>query len=68
MARTSPIFNNFTGGERSPKTIGRTDTKAYFSSCYELTNMWVLTQGGIEKRPGFKYIATKLNSVEETPS
>jgi hypothetical protein len=58
MARTSPIFNNFTGGERSPKTIGRTDTKAYFSSCYELTNMWVVAQGGVEKRPGFKYIAT----------
>jgi hypothetical protein len=57
MARTSPIFNNFTGGERSPKTVGRTDTKAYFASCSEITNMWVAAQGGVEKRPGFKYIA-----------
>lgn len=53
---------SFVSGELSPRLFGRIDLEKYASGCSELTNFVVLPQGGIQNRPGFRYIAETKSS------
>lgn len=55
MSRMTPVISDFTRGELSPRMQGRTDAQAYYQGVSELKNMIVLPQGGVTKRPGFRY-------------
>ena len=46
----------FSKGELDPELAGRSDLAAYFSSAEELTNWWVISQGGVTRRPGTNYL------------
>lgn len=51
------VLNAFSGGELSPLWEGRSDTLPYYQGCRELTNIAILPQGPVVKRPGTYYIA-----------
>jgi len=57
MSKYNHIRNNFSSGEISPKSIGRSDIDEYKLACEELTNFTVKKSGGIFKRPGTVYFA-----------
>lgn len=57
MARYNHYFSNFTGGEISPQTLGRSNSDLYRNSAQTIDNFIVQIQGGLERRPGTKYIA-----------
>lgn len=58
MARTTPLINNFTGGELSPLMAGRTDLKGYFFSCRVMKNAHPWPHGPVTRRAGTYYVAT----------
>jgi hypothetical protein len=47
---------NFAFGEVSESTLMRTDTPIYQSSAQSITNMMILSEGGLKRRPGFKVL------------
>ena len=53
---TGIVLNVYTSGELSPLMEGRSDIVPYYRGLRELTNMVVLPQGPITKRPGTYYI------------
>jgi len=55
-------FTNFQFGEISPSLIGRTDIEVYSNSAQKLTNFFIRNEGGVIKRPGFKF-KTQLGSA-----
>lgn len=57
MAKTTPIQTNFTGGEISPRLLGRVDLEKYSSSCELIQNFVVFPHGGMTKRSGTRFIA-----------
>lgn len=58
------VQGNFTAGELSPLLRGRADVEMFFSGASELKNCSVLTQGGVQRRPGTKF----LHSFGAAPS
>lgn len=67
MAKTNPIFSDFTRGELSPNLYGRVDLEqVYYKGCKQLENFYVFPQGGVTKRPGTKYIGTAKYADKET--
>ena len=58
--------NSFSSGELSPLLKGRTQMAQYSNGCETLTNMVVLPQGGVTKRPGTKFIREVKNSANTT--
>lgn len=58
MPRYREIKSSFLGGELSPKMNGRVDLPQYLQGCHELTNMLVMPQGGVTRRPGTQRVAT----------
>ena len=56
------LFSNFTSGELTRKLDARLDFKKFFNGARTLENMIVYPQGGVAKRPGFKYIAETRQS------
>ncbi|NBC18743.1 MAG: hypothetical protein GVY18_15675, partial [Bacteroidetes bacterium] len=56
--RSHQAITSFLGGELSPRLRGRTDSERYREACEELTNFFVLPQGGIFRRPGAERVAT----------
>ena len=50
------VLNLFTGGELSPLMEGRSDIAPYYGGLRELTNMVMIPQGPVVKRPGTYYI------------
>lgn len=53
----SPAITTFNGGEWSPFMLRRFNFAKYDSACQELTNMLILTEGPVQRRPGTKFIA-----------
>lgn len=51
------IQPSFVSGELSPRLLGRIDLDKYASGCSDITNMVVMPQGGLQNRPGFRFIA-----------
>ena len=51
------IQPSFVSGDLSPRLLGRIDLDKYASGCSDITNMVVMPQGGLQNRPGFRFIA-----------
>jgi len=62
--RNDGLQTNFTAGEISPSMLGRSDISRYQNGAKKVRNMIVRPQGGIERRPGTKFIATTKHSTE----
>jgi hypothetical protein len=58
MAILRQFWTNFTGGELDPLLSSRVDTHAYANGAKTLTNVRILAQGGLKRRPGTKFIST----------
>lgn len=63
MPRATWTQNEFTSGEWSPLTYGRTDTPKYKSALATCLNYVPTAQGALIRRPGTKYIAEVKNSA-----
>jgi hypothetical protein len=50
-----PIFNNFTGGEWTPRLESRIDLAKYGNACKTLENFIIMPHGGVRRRGGFHY-------------
>ena len=50
------MINSFTGGEVSPRVLGRTDLGSYDSSVKEMVNCYPFIHGGVTRRKGFRHI------------
>lgn len=50
------IQTNFTGGEISPRMLGRSDLAKYVNSCQTVENFIVQKHGGLIRRPGTRQI------------
>lgn len=54
--------SNFTGGEISPRLLGRGDLRSYGNGAGKLRNVFVHPTGGVTRRPGLRYIDTARGS------
>lgn len=63
MAKGTPIQTNFTGGEISPKLLGRVDLEKYSQSCKNIQNYIVFPHGGLTKRSGTRFVAECKDST-----
>lgn len=66
MPKVTPIQTNFTGGEISPRLLGRVDLTKYTSSVQRCENFIVFPHGGMTKRSGTRYIAPVKDSTKYT--
>ena len=57
MAIQYPIKTNFSAGEWSPLLKGRVDLDKYSNAAETLNNIFILPQGGAQRRGGSKYVA-----------
>jgi hypothetical protein len=58
MSKLINYKTNFTAGAVSFDLLGRTDLSVYDNGALELKNMFINPIGGIERRPGLRYIDT----------
>ncbi len=63
MARSAPAFSSFTAGEVSPRMEGRVTLDTYREGLADMTNLLVLPQGGVTRRPGTEYLGEIKNSA-----
>jgi len=56
MSRLIQIQTNFSVGEVDPLIRGRIDLAQYYSALKKATNVTVIPQGGVRRRPGLKYL------------
>ena len=66
MALLRQFYTNFTAGELSPLISSRIDTEAYKNGASRLNNVRLRAQGGVTRRPGFRYLQTLSNIVYQT--
>lgn len=55
---------NFSKGELAPHLWGRFDVDAYQTAVRKARNCYVLKYGGLEKRPGTRFVAEVLDASE----
>jgi len=69
MAKIRSAQTSFVAGQLDPALIVRTDLDTFFKGGSALTNINVITQGGIERRWGLKYIVGTPgnNPVKKAP-
>lgn len=58
---------NFTGGEVSPRLLGRSDMVRYGNGARSLRNFVVQKHGGVDRRPGTAFVAKTKSSGVNTP-
>jgi hypothetical protein len=63
MGRSVVIKNSFNTGEISGLALGRTDLDKYRNACESLQNYIPLLAGGIQRRPGMRYVANAANQI-----
>ena len=56
MALLRQFYTNFTAGELSPLLSSRVDSDAYRNGVKTLDNFRILSQGGVTRRPGLRYL------------
>ena len=56
MALLRQFYTNFTAGEITPLLSSRVDSNAYKNGVKSLKNFRILSQGGIRRRGGFRYL------------
>lgn len=59
------LQRGFAGGEIAPSMLARTDLPHYKMGAFKLDNFFVLPQGAIRARSGFKYVGTPLNPYKQ---
>jgi hypothetical protein len=62
MARR--LLTNFSKGELSPKIEGRPDLAAYFEGGRTVKNWFLMRQGGLQRRPGTRFVAEIGRTVD----
>lgn len=70
MPRATWVQNNFNAGEWSPLTYGRADLTKYKNALATCLNYVPTAQGGLTRRPGFRYVApvkTNTSAVRLQP-
>lgn len=67
MRKVRVPVTNFAFGEVSQSTIMRTDTPIYTASAQRVENMFMLSEGGVKRRPGLERIA-KLDGITRDKS
>ncbi len=66
MALLRSFYTNFTAGELSPLLSSRIDSNAYKNGTKKLRNFRVLSQGGIRRRGGLRYLQTLADLPYQT--
>lgn len=66
MPRASPGLLAFNAGEWSPRLEGRIDLERYPNACRQLKNFMPFVQGGVQRRPGFRFVREVADSSKET--
>lgn len=66
MPKLTHIQSSFSSGELSPLMKGRSSLSQYQNGCATLTNMVVMPQGGVTKRPGTEFIHEVKDSSKTT--
>lgn len=64
MAKIRRLQSSLVSGELDPKFAVRSDLEQYYNGAEKLTNVLPLTQGGVKRRPGLKYLAGVNNNDE----
>lgn len=62
MALLRQFYTNFTSGELTPLFTARVDSNAYKNGVKDLENYRILSQGGIRRRGGLRYLQTLTNT------
>ena len=55
MSRLIQIQTNFSTGETDPLIRGRIDLSQYYSALQKATNVTIIPQGGVRRRPGLRF-------------
>src|SRR3546814_15406251 len=58
MPKTAIIQTDFSAGELTPRMKGRVDTSRYQKGAETIENAVVAVHGGVDRRGGFRYLAT----------
>ena len=66
MALLRQFYTNFTSGELTPLFTARVDSNAYKNGVKDLENYRILSQGGIRRRGGLRYLQTLTNTAYQT--
>ena len=64
MAKSNFLQNSFVSGELSEIIKGRTDLDQYYKGLETAENVVTIPQGGVKRRPGFKFAANPTPVVE----
>jgi hypothetical protein len=64
--KTTPVRNNFNGGEVSPKLDFRGDIDKYQSGCRTLEGFIPLIEGGVQRMPGTYYADETKDSSQKS--
>ena len=70
MPKVSKAFANFTAGEITPRLFGRTDIAKYENGAETVENFIVQPHGGVNRRPGTRFISevkSSANAVRLVP-
>ena len=62
MGKKNFLKNRFTSGEISPKAYSRVDLLRYETGLKTLQNLSVMPHGGIQSRPGTKFVVEVMDS------
>lgn len=65
MSRLIQIQTNFSVGEVDPLIRGRIDLNQYYSALQKATNVTIIPQGGVRRRPGLRYVAELPNTIAD---
>jgi hypothetical protein len=65
MSRLIQIQTNFSVGETDPLIRGRIDLAQYYSALQKATNVTIIPQGGVRRRPGLRYITELPNTIAD---
>jgi len=68
MALLRQFYTNFTSGELTPLLSSRIDSGAYKNGTKKLRNFRMLSQGGIRRRGGFKYLQELDDNAKQVES
>ena len=63
MVASNPLKPKFNAGELSPRLAARTDLDRYQNGVEVMENMGPLTEGGVMRRAGTRYVAEVKDST-----
>jgi len=66
MPKTRRLLTNFSKGELSPRIEGRPDLAAYFEGANTIENFRLMRQGGLDRRPGTRFVAEVKDNAKDT--